>query len=138
MVASVVPPLDYALAEMARRYFHTDAVFVGPETDTGLKVRYDNPREVGADRVVDAAAAYRLFGGPACVVDFGTATTFDAISRAGNYLGGAIAPGIGISADALFERTARLPRVDIRKPQRIIGSNTERVVRHAPCPVLVA
>jgi type III pantothenate kinase len=91
---------------------------------TGVNIRYDNPREVGADRVVDAAAAFRLFGGPACVVDFGTATTFDAISREGDYLGGAIAPGIHIAAEALFSRAAKLPRIDLVRPPRAIGSNT--------------
>jgi type III pantothenate kinase len=91
---------------------------------TGVRVRYEDPRAVGADRIVDAVAVVRLYGGPACVVDFGTATTFDAISASGDYLGGAIAPGIGIAADALYQRTAKLPRVDIQKPPSVIGRNT--------------
>ena len=91
---------------------------------TGVKIRYDNPREVGADRIVDAAAVFKLYGGPACVVDFGTATTFDAISADGDYLGGAIVPGIGISAEALFLRAAKLPRVELVRPPNAIGTNT--------------
>ncbi len=124
IVASVVPPLDYALGEMARRYFHSEAVFVGPETDTGLTVRYDNPREVGADRVVNGVAAFHKYGGPCVVVDLGTTITFDAISAKAEYLGGLICPGIGISIEALFAKTARLPLVDFRQPAKVIGSNT--------------
>jgi type III pantothenate kinase len=96
---------------------------------TGVKIRYDDPRAVGADRIVDAAAAYRLYGGPACIVDFGTATTFDAISAEGEYLGGAIAPGIGIAAQALFQRTAKLPRVDLSRPPAAIGRNTVHAIQ---------
>jgi type III pantothenate kinase len=96
---------------------------------TGVKIRYEDPRAVGADRIVDAAAAYRLYGGPACIVDFGTATTFDAISAEGEYLGGAIAPGIGIAAQALFQRTAKLPRVDISRPPAAIGRNTVHAIQ---------
>jgi type III pantothenate kinase len=96
---------------------------------TGVRIRYENPRAVGADRIVDAAAVQRLYGGPACVVDFGTATTFDAISAEGDYLGGAIAPGIGIAAEALFLRTAKLPRVDLNRPPATIGRNTTHAMQ---------
>ncbi len=123
-IASVVPPLDSSLAEMSRRYFHTEALFVTPATDTGIRILYENPREVGADRIVNAVAAYRLYGGPCVVVDLGTAITFDAISAAGEYLGGVIAAGVGISVEALFAKTARLPLVDFREPERLIGANT--------------
>jgi type III pantothenate kinase len=124
VIASVVPPLDPTLAAMTRRYFHREAMFVTPATDTGLKILYDNPREVGADRVVNGVAAYHALGGPCIVVDLGTAITFDAVSRAGEYLGGIICPGIGIAATGLFTRTARLPMVDFREPDRLIGTNT--------------
>ena len=124
IIASVVPPIDAALALMARRYFKTEALFVTPETDTGLKICYDDPKEVGADRVVNAVAALHKYGGPCIVVDLGTAITFDAISANSEYLGGIIAAGIGISIDALFARTARLPRVDFREPGKLIGTNT--------------
>jgi type III pantothenate kinase len=124
IISSVVPPMDSVLREVCEGYFHSKPLFVEPGVKTGMPVRYDNPVEVGADRVVNGVAAFEKYGGPCVVVDFGTATTFDAISAQGEYLGGIIAPGIGISADALFERTARLPRVDIRKPSRVIGTNT--------------
>ncbi len=124
IIASVVPPLDSTLAAMARQYFDTEALFVTPETDTGLKIRYDNPREVGADRVVNGVAAYHLYGGPCVVVDLGTAITFDAISAKAEYLGGVICAGIAISIEALFAKTARLPLVDFREPARLIGTNT--------------
>ena len=124
IIASVVPPIDTALALMARRYFKTEALFVTPETDTGLKICYDDPKEVGADRVVNAVAALHKYGGPCVVVDLGTAITFDVISAGSEYLGGIIAAGIGISIDALFARTARLPRVDFREPGKLIGTNT--------------
>ena len=123
-MCSVVPPLIGILDECCRVYFGRSPFVVDAGVETGVKIRYDNPSEVGADRVVDAAAVYRLYGGPACVVDFGTATTFDAISRVGDYLGGAIAPGIGISAEALFSRAAKLPRIDLVCPPHAIGSNT--------------
>lgn len=123
-MCSVVPPLIGILDECCRAYFGRAPLMVDAGVETGVKIRYDNPSEVGADRVVDAAAVYRLYGGPACVVDFGTATTFDAISREGDYLGGAIAPGIGISAEALFSRAAKLPRIDLVCPPHAIGSNT--------------
>jgi len=124
IIASVVPPIDAALALMARRYFKTEALFVTPETDTGLKICYDDPKEVGADRVVNAVAVLHKYGGPCVVVDLGTAITFDVISAGSEYLGGIIAAGIGISIDALFARTARLPRVDFREPGKLIGTNT--------------
>jgi type III pantothenate kinase len=120
----VVPPIDSTLRLMCERYFKLKPVFVEPGVKTGMPVYYDNPAEVGADRIVNAVAAFEKYGGPCVIVDFGTATTFDAVSRRGEYMGGAIAPGLGISADALFERAARLPRVDIRDPQRVIGTNT--------------
>jgi len=123
-MCSVVPPLVGVMDECCRVYFGRSPLVVEAGVETGVKIRYDNPSEVGADRVVDAAAVYRLYGGPACVVDFGTATTFDAISRVGDYLGGAIAPGIGISAEALFSRAAKLPRIDLVCPPHAIGSNT--------------
>jgi type III pantothenate kinase len=124
IISSVVPPIDSTLRLMCERYFKLKPVFVEPGVKTGMPVYYDNPAEVGADRIVNAVAAFEKYGGPCVIVDFGTATTFDAVSRRGEYMGGAIAPGLGISADALFERAARLPRVDIREPQRVIGTNT--------------
>jgi type III pantothenate kinase len=124
IVSSVVPPLNGALAEMAQRYFGLTAVFVTPQTDTGLKILYENPSEVGADRIVNSVAAFHKYGGPCVIVDLGTAITFDAVSARAEYLGGIIAAGIGISAEALFSRTARLPLVDFRKPKSVIGTNT--------------
>ncbi len=124
IVASVVPPLDSSLALMARRYFQTEPLFITPDTDTGLRICYDNPREVGADRIVNAVAAFRKYGGPCVVVDLGTAITFDAISANGEYRGGLICPGLGIAVEGLFSKTARLPLVDVREPERLIGTNT--------------
>jgi type III pantothenate kinase len=124
VVSSVVPPLDPVLRQVCERYFSLRPLFIEPGVRTGMPVQYDNPAEVGADRIVNAVAAFDKYGGPCVIVDFGTATTFDCVSTKGEYLGGVICPGIGISADALFERTARLPRVEIRKPARVIGSNT--------------
>jgi type III pantothenate kinase len=124
IIASVVPPLDGVLEAMARHYFGLTPLFVEPGVKTGMPILYDNPQEVGADRIVNAVAAYERFRQAVIVVDFGTATTFDAISAKGEYLGGAIAPGLSISAEALFQRAARLPRVDVRKPPRVIGRNT--------------
>jgi len=124
VVSSVVPPLDSVLRQVCERYFDLRPLFIEPGIKTGMPVQYDNPAEVGADRIVNGVAAFEKYGGPCVVVDFGTATTFDCVSPKGEYLGGVICPGIGISADALFERTARLPRVEIRKPPRVIGSNT--------------
>ena len=124
VISSVVPPLDPVLRQVCERYFNLRPLYVEPGIKTGMPVHYDNPAEVGADRIVNAVAAYEKYGGPGIIVDFGTATTFDCVSAKGEYLGGVICPGIGISADALFERTARLPRIEIRKPPRVIGSNT--------------
>lgn len=123
-LASVVPPLTGRICEACRVYLGLDPLVVDAGVKTGVRIRYEDPRAVGADRIVDAAAVQRLYGGPACVVDFGTATTFDAISKEGDYLGGAIAPGIGIASEALFLRTAKLPRVDLQRPPAAIGRNT--------------
>ena len=124
VISSVVPPLDPVLRQVCERYFNTKPLLIEPGVKTGMPVHYDNPAEVGADRIVNAVAAFEKYGGPCVIVDFGTATTFDCVSAKGEYLGGVICPGIGISADALFQRTARLPRVEIRKPARVIGTNT--------------
>ncbi len=124
VISSVVPPLDTTLREVCERYFRSQPLFIEPGVKTGMPVFYDNPAEVGADRIVNSVAAFEKFGGPCIVVDFGTATTFDVVSKNGEYLGGVITPGIGISSDALFARTARLPRVDVRKPPRVIATNT--------------
>lgn len=124
VISSVVPPLDPVLRQVCERYFNSKPLFIEPGIKTGMPVHYDNPSEVGADRIVNAVAAFEKYGGPCVIVDFGTATTFDCVSAKGEYLGGVISPGLGISADALFERTARLPRVEIRKPERVIGSTT--------------
>ena len=123
-MASVVPPLTSKIIEACRRYLNVEPLVVDAGVKTGVRVRYEDPRAVGADRIVDAVAVLHLHGTPACVVDFGTATTFDAIAENGDYLGGAIAPGIGIAAEALFQRTAKLPRVDLQKPPSVIGRNT--------------
>jgi type III pantothenate kinase len=123
-LASVVPPLTGKIQETCRRYLQQEPLVIGAGVKTGVRIRVDYPQAVGADRVADAAAVKHLYGGPACIVDFGTATTFDAISAEGDYLGGAIAPGIGISAEALFTRTAQLPRVDLQRPPSVIGRNT--------------
>src|ERR1700728_4069577 len=124
VISSVVPPLDPVLRQVCERYFNSKPLFIEPGVKTGMPVQYDNPAEVGADRIVNGVTAFDKYGGPCIVVDFGTATTFDCVSAKGEYLGGVISPGIGISADALFQRTARLPRVEIRKPAQVIGSNT--------------
>ena len=123
-VSSVVPPIDSLFREVIEKLFGVKPLFVEPGVKTGLPVLVDNPAEVGADRIVNCVAAFERYGGPTIVVDLGTATTFDVISQRGEYLGGAIAPGIGISADALFERAAKLGRVNIRKPSKVIGTNT--------------
>lgn len=123
-LASVVPPLTGRIVEACEGYLKRTPLVVDAGVRTGVRVRYEDPRAVGADRIADAAAVQRIYGLPACVVDFGTATTFDGISKDGDYLGGAIAPGIGIAADALFMRTAKLPRVDLQRPPAAIGRNT--------------
>jgi type III pantothenate kinase len=124
IISSVVPPVNWTLAEMARIYFGQRALFVEPGVKTGMSVLVDNPLEVGADRIVNGVAAFHKFGGPCIVVDFGTAITFDVISERCEYLGGVIAPGLGISSEALFSRTAKLPRVEIKDPGKVIGTNT--------------
>ena len=123
-LASVVPPLTGTFLEACEKYLGQRPFVVDAGVKTGVRVKYDDPKQVGADRVVDAAAVQKLYGGPACVVDLGTATTFDAISATGDYLGGAIAPGINIAAEALFQRTAKLPKVDLQRPPAAIGRNT--------------
>jgi len=123
-IASVVPPLNWILEKLARRYFGRAPLMVRPEMDTGIAIRCDNPREVGADRIVNAVAAFTQYGGPCIVVDFGTATTFDVVSGAGEYLGGAIAPGILTATEALFQKAAKLPRIELVDPGTAIGRNT--------------
>ena len=124
IISSVVPPVDSTLREVCENYFHLQPLFVEPGIKTGMPVLVDNPTELGADRLVNCIAAFERYGGPCVVVDFGTATTFDVISAKGEYLGGAISPGLGISADALFTRAARLGRIDIKRPAKVIGTNT--------------
>jgi type III pantothenate kinase len=124
IISSVVPPLNRTLAEMSRKYLSQKPLFVEPGVKTGMAVLVDNPLEVGADRIVNGVAAFERYGGPCIVVDFGTATTFDVISARCEYLGGAIVPGLGISSEALFSRAARLPRVEIKDPGKVIGTNT--------------
>lgn len=123
-LASVVPPLTASLVEMSSYYFGVKPLVVGPGIRSGMPIRFDNPKEVGADRIVNGVGAFEKYGGPTIVVDFGTATTFDVISAKGEYLGGAIAPGVGISTDALFSYAAKLPRVELLKPAQVIGKNT--------------
>jgi type III pantothenate kinase len=129
VLGSVVPPLTRTFLLACDSYLGRKALSVDTGVKTGVNIRYEEPRAVGADRVADAAAVHRLYGGPACVVDFGTATTFDAISAEGDYLGGAIAPGINIAAEALFHRTAKLPRVELLAPPSIIGRNTVHAIQ---------
>lgn len=123
-VCSVVPPLTAVFTELFKKYFHVKPLVVGAGVKTGVKIRMDNPKEVGADRVVNAAAAHHLYSGPVIVVDLGTATNFDTVSGSGEYIGGAIAPGMDMAAEALFERTAKLPRIELEKPKQAIGKNT--------------
>jgi type III pantothenate kinase len=124
IISSVVPPMMAPLTRMSQRYFGVDPLVVGPGIKTGMVIKYENPREVGADRIVNAIAAYEKYGGPVIIVDFGTATTFCAVDKGGDYLGGAIAPGIGISTEALFQRAAKLPRIELAKPRTVICRNT--------------
>jgi type III pantothenate kinase len=124
IVASVVPPLTGVFEKLSQRYFQQTPMVVGPGVRTGVPILYDSPQEVGADRIVNAVAAYQRYRSSVCIVDFGTATTFDALSAAGEYLGGAIAPGIGIAAEALFQRTAKLPRIELVRPPGAIGKTT--------------
>jgi type III pantothenate kinase len=127
-VSSVVPPLDFTLYKMAEVYFQVQPLFISAR-NAGMPLRIDNPAEVGSDRIVNAVAAFEKYGGASIIVDFGTATNFDVISKNGEYLGGVICPGIQISADALFQRAARLYRVDIRHPEKVIGTNTTACVQ---------
>ncbi len=124
IISSVVPPIMHSLCNAIRKYFKHEPMVVGPGVKTGLNIKYDNPKEVGADRIVNAVAAIHKYGKPLVLVDFGTATTFCAIDEKGDYLGGVIAPGVKVSMNALFERAAKLPRVEIKKPQTAIGRNT--------------
>lgn len=124
IVASVVPPLNSAMTFMIQKYFGIEPLFVEPGVKTGIAIHVDNPLEVGADRIVNCAAAHHAYGGPTVIVDFGTATTFDVVTENAEFIGGVIAPGLNISAEALFARAARLPRVDLRKPDHVIGTNT--------------
>jgi len=124
VIASVVPPIDWILRQFCERYFNQKPLFIEPGVKTGLPILTDNPGEVGADRVGNCVGAFHLYGGPCIVVDFGTATNFDVVSKNGEFLGGAIAPGINVSADALFSRAARLPRIEIKRPPKVIGTNT--------------
>ncbi len=130
IISSVVPPLVPTFLEVFQRYFGgLRPLVLEAGVKTGVKILYENPREVGADRVANAAAAYRFFGGPTVVIDFGTGTTFDVVSARGEYLGGVIAPGIGIAAEALFQRTAKLPRVEVARPRSAIGRNTVAAIQ---------
>lgn len=124
IVASVVPPLNGAMAFMVQKYFGIEPLFVEPGVKTGIAIHVDNPLEVGADRIVNCAAAHDKYGGPTVIVDFGTATTFDVVTANAEFVGGVIAPGLNISAEALFARAARLPRVDVKRPDHVIGTNT--------------
>lgn len=124
IISSVVPPMVPIFEEMIEKYFHLRPLIVGPGVKTGMPILYENPREVGADRIVNAVAAFEYFNDACIVVDFGTATTFDAISKKGEYMGGVICPGISISAEALYMRASKLPRVELRKPAQVIGRNT--------------
>ncbi len=124
IISTVVPPLLPVMVEVSRKYFRIEPMVVTHALKTGITIRYDNPKEVGADRIVNAAAAYKLYGGPIIIVDFGTATTFCAVTKDGNYLGGAICPGVKISAEALFQRASKLPRVELIKPEKVIGPDT--------------
>jgi type III pantothenate kinase len=128
-LASVVPPLTSTFQQACEKYLGQAPLVVDAGVKTGVRVKYDDPKGVGADRVVDAAAVQKLYGGPAVIVDLGTGTTFDAISAEGDYLGGAIAPGLSIAADALFQRTAKLPKVDLVRPPSVIGRNTVNAIQ---------
>ncbi|WP_418559378.1 type III pantothenate kinase [Megasphaera massiliensis] len=124
IISSVVPPVMPTLERMCQRYFGLTPLVIGPGVKTGMDIKYDNPREVGADRIVNAVAAYEKFGGPVIIIDFGTATTFCAVDKKGTYLGGAICPGIGISTEALVQRTAKLPRIEVVQAEKVICRNT--------------
>lgn len=129
IVCSVVPPMTKVVEDLCRDYFHAEPLVVGPGVKTGMPILYDNPKEVGADRIVNAVAAYERYHRTCIVVDFGTATTFDCVSGKGEYLGGVITPGLGISLDALVTRTAKLPRVDLVRPPKVVGKNTVHAIQ---------
>ncbi len=124
IISSVVPPIMFSLEHAMNKYIKKNPILIGPGIKTGINIKYENPRELGADRIVNAVAAYEIYGGPVIIVDFGTATTFNAVSSKGEFLGGAICPGIIISAEALYQRTAKLPRIDLAKVEAVIGRNT--------------
>jgi len=124
LISSVVPPIMYSLEHSIRKYFQKDPIVIGPGIKTGMNIKIENPKEVGADRIVNAVAAYEIYGGPIIIIDFGTATTFCAVSDKGEYLGGAISPGIKIGIEALYSNAAKLPRIEISKPAKVIGKNT--------------
>lgn len=124
VISSVIPSINYTLQHMCAIYFDKKPMFVGPGIKTGINIKYDNPKELGADRIVGAIAAYHLYGGPCIIVDFGTATTFGAVSKDGDFLGGAICPGIKISTEALTQNAAKLPHIELNKPESIIGKST--------------
>ena len=124
MISSVVPQVNFTIEHMCRNYFKKNPIFIGPGIKTGINIRYDNPRELGGDRIANAVAAYTLYGGPCITIDFGTATNFGVISEKGEFLGGAICPGLKLAAEALTERTAKLPRFELTKPESVIGKNT--------------
>lgn len=128
-LASVVPPLTGRVIQACREYLQQDPLVVDTGIKTGIRIRYEDPRQVGADRVCDAVAVMRLYGGPACVIDFGTATTFNAITREGDYLGGAITAGVNLAAEALFAHAAKLPRIDLQRPPSVIGRNTNHAIQ---------
>lgn len=130
IISSVIPSMNFTIEHMCGLYFkNAEVMFVGPGIKTGMNIRYENPKELGSDRICNAVAAYRLYGGPVLTVDFGTATTFGVVSEKGDFLGGAICPGIIISMDALTERTAKLPRVELVKPKSVIGKNTANCIQ---------
>ncbi|GAB4435081.1 MAG: type III pantothenate kinase [bacterium] len=128
-ISNVVPPLTITLSRMCKKYFNKEPFFIGPGIKTGMPILYDNPREVGADRIVNAVAAYNKYKKPLVIVDFGTATTFDCVSKKGEYLGGVIIPGIEISLEALAERTAKLPKIELVKTEKVIGKNTVSAIQ---------
>ena len=124
MISSVVPQINFTILHMCRTYFGMDPLIIGPGIKTGINIKYENPRELGSDRIANAVAAYELYGGPCITIDFGTATNFGVISEKGEFLGGAICPGLKLAAEALTERTAKLPRFELTKPENVIGRNT--------------
>lgn len=129
VLASVVPSIQHTLKTMCARYLGKEPMVIGEGTKTGMKIKYDNPKEVGADRIVNAVAAYQRYGGPCIIIDIGTAISFDVINKDGEYLGGAISPGIGISSEALFSRTSKLPKVELEEPKTVIGKNTVEAIQ---------